>query len=183
MLGAWMRMRYPDALNGMIAASAPILSFEGLSPPYDPATYDRICTRDAGGPGSGAAPACADNVRAAWPRIEKLARTAEGRATLSEAFATCTPISSADEARGLVGWVQGPLGYMCMGNYPYPSDYMTHGDGKPMVAWPMRTACSFLADPGLAQGDDLPLLTGLRHFAAVYYNRTGVNAQCFFNLR
>ena len=27
------RMRYPDALDGMVAASAPILSFDGLSPP------------------------------------------------------------------------------------------------------------------------------------------------------
>jgi len=50
---SWMRMRYPDALSGMIAGSAPILSFEGLSPAYDPSTYDLIVTRDAGGPASG----------------------------------------------------------------------------------------------------------------------------------
>ena len=184
MLGAWMRMRYPDALDGMVAASAPILSFEGLTPAYDPATYDRIVTRDAGGPGSGAAPACAENLRAAWPRIEALSKTINGRATLSTAFSTCAPLSTEAEAAGLVGWVQANVAYMAMGNYPYPSDYMTHGDGFPMVAWPMRAACAFLKDPALADGHpshDAALLRGVAQFAAVYYNRTGVNAPCLYN--
>eukprot|EP01063_Lacrimia_lanifica_P004654 TRINITY_DN12650_c0_g1_i1.p2 TRINITY_DN12650_c0_g1~~TRINITY_DN12650_c0_g1_i1.p2 ORF type:complete len:142 (+),score=33.72 TRINITY_DN12650_c0_g1_i1:357-782(+) len=65
MLGAWMRMRYPDALDGMVAGSAPILSFEGLAPPYDPETYWKIVARGAGGPGSGAAAPCASNLRSA----------------------------------------------------------------------------------------------------------------------
>jgi len=171
-------MRYPDALDGMIAASAPILSFEGLSPSYDPSTYDMIVTRDAGGLGSGAAPACADNIRAAWLEIDKLATTDEGRAILTEQFATCTPIATKEEGNSLVSWIQSPLGYMAMGNYPFPSDYMTHGDGKPMVAWPMRSACSYLATPNLSGAK---LMFGLRQFASVWYNRTNVNAKCLFN--
>ena len=184
MLGAWMRMRYPDALDGMVAASAPILSFQGLEPPYDPNTYDRIVSRDAGGPGSGAAPACADNLRAAWPRIEALSKTPGGREALASAFSTCAPLSSEAEALGLIAWAQANIAYMAMGNYPYSSDYMTHGDGKPMVAWPMRAACAYLKDPKLADGHpshDAALLRGVAQFAAVYYNRTGVNAQCLYN--
>lgn len=68
-----------------------------------------------------------------------------------------------------------------MGNYPYESDYMTHGDGKPMVAWPMRAACKHLADASLANASDATLLAAVREFVAVYYNRTGVDAACFFN--
>ena len=61
---------------------------------------------------------------------------------------------------------------------------MTHGDGKPMVAWPMRAACAFLKDPALGDGDpdhDAALLHGVSRFAAVFYNRSGVNARCLYN--
>ena len=60
----------------------------------------------------------------------------------------------------------------------YPSDYMTHGDGCPMQAFPMRAGCANLADPSLA-GDDQALMEGLREFVAVYYNRTSIDARCF----
>lgn len=37
MLGAWMRMKYPHALHGVIAASAPIWGFMGeVSDPLGP---------------------------------------------------------------------------------------------------------------------------------------------------
>ena len=178
MLGAWMRMKYPDSLDGMVAASAPILSFQGLSPPYDPSTYDMIVTRDAGGPGSGAAPACSDNIRAGWLEIENLSTTPNGRNLLSTSFQTCYPITTQKEATSLISWIQYPLGYMAMGNYPFPSDYMTHGDGKPMVAFPMRQACSYLATPHLT---GVELMKGLSRFINIWYNRTNVNAKCFFN--
>ena len=32
MLGAWFRVHYPNAVDGVIAASAPIWSFDGLQP-------------------------------------------------------------------------------------------------------------------------------------------------------
>ena len=178
MLGAWMRMRYPDALDGMLAASAPILSFQGLSPSYDPSTYDSIVTRDAGGPGSGAAPFCAKNVRLVWTEIMRLASTTNGRQLLSTQYKTCQPLATEEEAVSLINWLQFPLGYMAMGNYPFPSDYMTHGDGKPMVAWPMRKACSYLSNSNLTSE---ALMAGMRQFISVWYNRTGVNAPCLFN--
>lgn len=34
MIAAWFRVHYPNAIDGVIAASAPIWSFEGLNPPY-----------------------------------------------------------------------------------------------------------------------------------------------------
>lgn len=43
MLAAWMRMKYPSWIQGALAASAPILAFEGYQDPY--AYYD-IATQD-----------------------------------------------------------------------------------------------------------------------------------------
>lgn len=39
MIAAWFRMHYPNAVDGVIAASAPIWSFSGLDPPYDFAAF------------------------------------------------------------------------------------------------------------------------------------------------
>ena len=112
MLGSWMRMRYPDALDFMVAGSAPILSFEGCG--YDPGTYNAIVTRDANATG-GAAQACAANIEAAWHTIDRLGKTAAGLSLLSSAFRTCAPVTS---AAALADWVQAPIAYMAMGNYP-----------------------------------------------------------------
>eukprot|EP00967_Tisochrysis_lutea_P074185 scaffold99550_cov36-Tisochrysis_lutea.AAC.2 len=39
MIGAWFRVHYPNAVDGVISASAPIWSFVGLDPPYDYAAF------------------------------------------------------------------------------------------------------------------------------------------------
>lgn len=39
MLASWLRITHPQALDGAIAASAPILSFEGETPACDPTFY------------------------------------------------------------------------------------------------------------------------------------------------
>ena len=62
MLAAWFRLKYPNAIDGVLAASAPIWSFVGLDPPYDEEAFYEIVTRDASAAG-GAAPACATHVR------------------------------------------------------------------------------------------------------------------------
>ena len=56
-----------------------------------------------------------------------------------------------------------------MGEYPYPSPYILNGAGI-LPAFPMRTACSHLADPHL---DGPGLLQGLARAAGVFYNYSG----------
>jgi len=178
MLGSWFRMRYPDALDGMIAASAPIISFVGLNPPYDYNAFYEIVTRDASTAG-GATDYCSQNIAYAWPRIANLSQTASGRSTLEKAFMTCNPLQSQSDAYNLIYWAQDPWGDLAMGDYPYPSDYLTHGDGYPMVAFPTRAACQGLNKD--VRSDDMTLLTGIRESAAVYYNRSTMGLTCFYN--
>ena len=83
MLGSWFRVHYPNAIDGVIAASAPIWSFTGLSPPYDYNAFNQGVTRDASTVG-GATDACKANLKAAWPRILAAGATASGRKLLGE---------------------------------------------------------------------------------------------------
>ncbi len=51
MLAAWFRMKYPAMIDGVIAASAPIWAFLGLTPPYDSYGFYSVVTRDASAAG------------------------------------------------------------------------------------------------------------------------------------
>eukprot|EP00041_Stephanoeca_diplocostata_P034461 m.1178632 g.1178632 ORF g.1178632 m.1178632 type:complete len:100 (+) comp24526_c0_seq32:178-477(+) len=46
MLAAWLRMKYSGTIAGAISASAPILAFPGMSPPWDTNAYWQVrCAR------------------------------------------------------------------------------------------------------------------------------------------
>eukprot|EP00493_Phyllostaurus_siculus_P002697 UN02710 len=47
MMAAWFRMKYPQSVDGVIAGSAPIWSFDGLDPPYDFNAFNIAVTFDA----------------------------------------------------------------------------------------------------------------------------------------
>ena len=68
-------------------------------------------------------------------------------------------------------WLNLLASTQAMGNYPYASSYILNGVAK-MPAFPMRVACSYLAEPGL-QGADL--LSGLSKAVGVFYNATGAH--------
>ncbi len=177
MLAAWLRIHYPSAVDGAIAASAPIWAFEGEEPPPDAGGFAAVVTRDAS-PAAGAAPACVDNLRAAWRELFARARSDAGRSELSGIFRLCgdSALSSEDDALSLAYWLQSAFDYLSMGNFPYESDYLTNGDGL-LPRYPMQAACAPLADAALP-GDPAALLSGLRDAAAVFYNVSGAK-QCF----
>ena len=46
-LCAWFTMKYPQWIDGCIAAYAPILDFQGIEPKINPNYYAQILTFDA----------------------------------------------------------------------------------------------------------------------------------------
>ena len=127
----------------MIAASAPIWSFTGLDPAYDPNTFDQIVTADA------TIGECASQLKAAWPKILEYGTTSEGRSFLQKSFRTCSPIRAKgvyngtyhDDAMDIVQWAAGIWGTISMGNYPYASSYLLHGKSL-LPPWPVRTSAT-----------------------------------------
>jgi lysosomal Pro-X carboxypeptidase len=65
---------------------------------------------------------------------------------------------------------------MAMGDYPYPSNYLTNG-GPMLAAFPMRTGCEAFATT-TSTSDDSDLLRALGKMAAVFNNATG-QLPCF----
>jgi lysosomal Pro-X carboxypeptidase len=186
MLGAWFRVHYPNAVDGVISASAPIWSFVGLDPPYNYNAFNLGVTYDASKAG-GSTDACKDNLKQAWPRILLAGQTQTGRETLARAFRTCSPLrpkhtdpksgATVDDAYSIMRWADSVWGTMAMGNYPYASSYLLHGDSM-LPAWPVRTACAHLAHVDAQRDGDEALFGAVRAAAATLHNNTG-DKQCF----
>jgi lysosomal Pro-X carboxypeptidase len=120
MLAAWLRMKYPNIVDGALAASAPIWSFPSAHPPLD--GFGRVITRAVSGAG-GATDLCRDNLIATFPLINEAGKSSAGRALLSDAFQTCKPLQSLTDISALLYTAQKPWLYMAEGNYPFRSSY------------------------------------------------------------
>eukprot|EP01123_Difflugia_compressa_P008868 TRINITY_DN2788_c0_g1_i2.p1 TRINITY_DN2788_c0_g1~~TRINITY_DN2788_c0_g1_i2.p1 ORF type:complete len:550 (-),score=106.09 TRINITY_DN2788_c0_g1_i2:64-1563(-) len=136
MLASWLRIKYSSAVDGAIAASAPILSFLGEYPPFNSNSFSDIETADA-------TPKCRSGIRASWDIITAWAQTPQGRANLSDVFRLCSVPPDADTAVStLFDWASGAVAYMAMGDYPYSTSYITNG-GCMMPPWPMNVGCAY----------------------------------------
>eukprot|EP01052_Picozoa_sp_SAG31_P040754 SAG31_NODE_5987_length_2224_cov_2.069647_1_plen_232_part_00 len=65
---------------------------------------------------------------------------------------------------------------MAMGNYPYPSNYLTNG-GPLLAPFPMRTGCKAFSTAGSTK-TEVDLMLALGQMAEVFNNATG-QLQCF----
>jgi lysosomal Pro-X carboxypeptidase len=173
MLTAWLKIKYPSVFTGGIAASAPILAFNGMEPSFNSETYWRVVTRDASA-AAGSAPACSSNVGQAWAALFAFAKTADGLAKLSQVFQLCTPLQNSQDVELLAMLHLNAWDTMAMGNFPYPSNYLTSG-GPLLPAWPVRAACEFMADETLTNWD---LLAAFNQAGAVFNNATQ-DVQCY----
>eukprot|EP01023_Acetabularia_acetabulum_P045959 TRINITY_DN468_c0_g1_i5.p1 TRINITY_DN468_c0_g1~~TRINITY_DN468_c0_g1_i5.p1 ORF type:complete len:541 (-),score=89.95 TRINITY_DN468_c0_g1_i5:247-1818(-) len=169
MLSSWMRMKYPAALTGAVAGSAPIWTYFGEIPPVNPDGFAAIQTFDAT-PAAGSSAACVDNVRNVWKTMEKMADSAKGLSSMSEIFSLClsSVLKSFDDYYNLRDWTSSALAFMAMGNYPYASSYMTNGDGY-LPAYPMRVMCEYLKEADMSGSE---LLSAFAKSVGLFYNAT-----------
>lgn len=167
-LAAWTRIKYPGVFAGAVAASAPVLAFQGMTPAYDSASYWAVVTRDAT-PAGGAAAACAANIRAGWEPLFAAFSSPAGRAQLADSLRLCSP-PPADGSFDVAMFLLNAWDTLAMGSFPYASNYLTGGGDAPdLPPWPMRAACEFLATPGLAGWE---LLAAMGASAGVFNNAT-----------
>jgi lysosomal Pro-X carboxypeptidase len=147
MLSSWLRMLFPSAVDGAIAASAPILGF-----PLDDCPLDSSAATVTGAasPNPGRASAgCADNLKASYVLIGDIGQTSEGRNWLSNELGLCTPLQTSSDVHAFLDYLQSPLFNLAEGSYPFPSDYITFaltGTNDMLPAWPMRVLCDSLGD-------------------------------------
>ena len=123
-----------------------------------------MVTRDAS-PDAGAAPACRDNIRRGFDELIRVGKTAAGRQSLARLFSLC---STSFDINDLYIFLLFAFDNMAMGNFPYPSNYLTPKPDILMPTFPWRVACGgALATPSLS-GE--ALLTALGQGASVYTN-------------
>ncbi|TMW57593.1 hypothetical protein Poli38472_003518 [Pythium oligandrum] len=174
MLGTWLRLKYPQVVDGVIAASAPVLHF-GHS--VDSEAGLRITTFDMSEE-AGSSPNCIANARKATQTLVKLGKTEEGRKTIASALRLCTEavVATEDDVVNIIDSALGAYVNMAMGNYPYPTSYIMDGAVN-LPAYPVRAACEHLG--GDFGDDDTALLSAFRDSVGVFYNATGQET-CYF---
>ncbi|KAF2070403.1 hypothetical protein CYY_008273 [Polysphondylium violaceum] len=154
MLSAWMRIKYPNVVDGALAASAPVLLFLGTG--VDQEGFNKIATQDFAQ--TSADGSCATRIRNAFNEILDTAQQSGGLAKLTDTFSLCQPLTDVND---LVNWIEAGLTYMAMADYPYPANFL-----EPMPGYPVNVSCERLA----ATTDDVQ---GLLAVIGVYFNYTG----------
>ncbi|RHZ38954.1 hypothetical protein DYB26_007527 [Aphanomyces astaci] len=171
MLAAWFRIKYPATIRGAIAASAPIFANSiGYAEQFHGADYWQVVTHDAS-PEAGAAPNCIPNVRATWPLMFAKANSSRGLADLSALFQTCTPLHTRDDVEALALTLMMAWDTMAMGNFPFPSSYLTEGKAI-LPSFPVRAACEHLAPPFSLPNESTALLVAMKDATDIFTNAT-----------
>ena len=172
MLASWARFRYPHVWDGAIAASAPILAFEGLEDFFEPTFFAEGLVYDVSTTGGVTTQFCETNLRKAFGE-ERAILKIDDPALIRSSFRLCDDDSTTDEnlADSVMNWLNNALAYMSMGNFPYPSGYILNGDGV-LPAFPVRVACEHLEEDLTSESRLKDWLAGLASFAGVYYNFT-----------
>lgn len=159
MLSAWLRMKYPHVFQGALAASAPILFFDGYVSPY---AYDNIATADY----RLADADCPSWIHEGFMKLADLADDSSSYETISEIFNLCAVPSGPAEVQSLISTIDGSLGTMAMVDYPYPTNFV-----EDLPAWPVSVSCAAAREAYEANQDSqYQTLYAIAAAGNVYYN-------------
>jgi lysosomal Pro-X carboxypeptidase len=173
MLSAWWRVRYPHAVDGALAASAPILQFENVT---DSMVFNHLASQDyveqLMHESRTALGTCDMAWSAALNAIQDMANNSSAWSDLSSTFTLCSPLQSAANVSTLVNWLTSGLVDQAMTDYPAPTSFL-----QPIPAWPVNVSCRVF-DQCLSSVKSQNKLDSIVRCAAqaiqIYYNGTGV---------
>ncbi|XP_050404113.1 dipeptidyl peptidase 2 isoform X2 [Patella vulgata] len=148
MLSAYMRFKYPNLVDGAIAASAPIYLMSNV---IDPSQFFVRVTADF----KQSNPVCSANIRKAFTTMKSMASSGQaGLKTLSEKFRLCSQLNETGYNH-MVGWIRNAFVSLAMFDYPYPTNFESE-----IPAFPVDKSCGFMVNAtdtvtGLAQITDI----------------------------
>jgi len=148
MLASWLRMKYPTHFQGALAASAPILWFEGKT---DPNAYTEIASgviKEMGGD------ECYDAMSRGFFDLQNMVNDRTKLASLNKIFNPCTAMTKSSDVSDLIGFISDTIGTTAMVNYPYPTEFIGS-----LPAWPINETCNAIKNYTYPQpsNDDMPV--------------------------
>ncbi|XP_041369046.1 dipeptidyl peptidase 2-like [Gigantopelta aegis] len=160
MLTAFMRFKYPNIIDGGIAASAPLFMWV---PDFDRSFFFKTVTQDV----RDVSPVCESKIRAAFQKMNDLASEGtRGLEEISRLFNLCKPVTNLPSYKHLQGWIRNSFANMAMFNYPYAVPLFN------LPANPLNVVCKLvLMAPSV--------IAGLASAAGLYYNGTHGTLPCF----
>eukprot|EP00053_Salpingoeca_punica_P007734 m.70486 g.70486 ORF g.70486 m.70486 type:complete len:486 (-) comp14302_c1_seq1:444-1901(-) len=131
-LAAFMRLQFPNLVNGALASSAPIRYHQGITPPVASGAFFQVAT-DAFARSN---PSCEQYARMAFQELFALFnKGSAGLQAIAEDLGLCQPINGTlADFRKLMLWAENAFAILGMENYPYATG------GFP--ASPMDVACA-----------------------------------------
>ncbi|XP_059140087.1 dipeptidyl peptidase 2-like [Physella acuta] len=156
MLAAYMRFKYPNIVDGSLAASAPLF-MQDPAGPHD--FFFQHVTQDF----RDIDQKCYDLVKIAFQQMDILAAQGQpGLDQISTQFGLCKKLTDQDSYRHLQGWVRNAFTMMAMLDYPYPTGFMGNLPG-----FPVKVGC------GAIMNESNPIV-GLAKAAGVFYNSSSI---------
>jgi len=136
MLAAWMRMKFPHAVQGALAASAPIFYFKDAEGAPETKFYE-IATKDFGD----VLPEeqCSNGIQEGF---HDMFTVIKNNTALWDEFSTlmklCEGIDQAGDIDSLYNHISAGFMYEAMTDYPTEANFL-----RPMPAWPVNVSCEF----------------------------------------
>jgi len=140
MLAAWMRMKFPHAIQGALAASAPIFYFKGADGAPETKYFEVITKVFAETTPDWR---CADGIQEAFLDFNAIKNNTALWDEFSKTFNLCSPIDQVSDIDDLYQHISNGFAYMAMTDYPEAADFL-----NPMPAWPVNASCEFFKDIG-----------------------------------
>ncbi|GCC24934.1 hypothetical protein chiPu_0003337 [Chiloscyllium punctatum] len=158
MLSAYMRIKYPNVVDGALASSAPVVSTANLG---DSRQFFHDVTKDF----ERNSPECVLTIRKGFQELEFLAQQ-QAWSKITNKLSLCKSVKSKKDVDHLYGWARNAFTYLAMFNYPYKTEVGLHFPPNPV-----DVACRYI----LKKSDHIE---GLLDILGMFYNSTGTK-KCF----